>query len=83
MKNIGIVRNIDAVGRIVLPIELRKELDISEKNSKVEIFAKGNEIIVKKYAPSCIFCHETEDLIEFCGQKICKNCVDKIAEEKE
>ncbi len=83
MKSVGIVRNIDSVGRIVLPVELRKELDIANDDSKVEIFARGNEIIIKKYAPSCIFCHDTENLIEFNGQKICMDCVEKISEAKE
>ena len=69
MKNVGIVRSVDLAGRIVLPIEIRKELDITGDDSKVEILARGNEIILKKYAPSCIFCHETADLIEFNGQK--------------
>lgn len=80
MKNVGIVRNVDLAGRIVLPIEIRKELDIAGDDSKVEILARGNEIVIKKYAPSCIFCHETDDLIEFNGQKICKQCAKKIGE---
>lgn len=79
MKNIGIVRAIDSAGRIVLPIEIRKELDLINSDSKVEILAKGNEIILKKYAPSCIFCHSADELIEFNGQKICKKCVAKIS----
>ena len=70
MKSVGIVRSVDNAGRIVLPIEIRKELDIMGENNKVEILARGNEILMKKYAPSCIFCHETDDLIEFNGQKI-------------
>lgn len=80
MKNVGIVRSVDLAGRIVLPIEIRKELDIMGDDSKVEILARGNEIILKKYAPSCIFCHETADLIEFNGQKICRECAKKIGE---
>ncbi len=80
MKNIGIVRSVDLAGRIVLPIEIRKELDLMSEDSKVEILAKGNEIILRKYAPSCIFCHGTGDLIEFKGQKICRRCAKKIGE---
>ena len=80
MKSVGIVRSVDNAGRIVLPIEIRKELDIMGENNKVEILARGNEILMKKYAPSCIFCHETDDLIEFNGQKICKACAKKIGE---
>ncbi len=80
MKSVGIVRSVDNAGRIVLPIEIRKELDIMGENNKVEILARGNEILMKKYAPSCIFCHETDDLIEFNGQKICKDCARQIGE---
>lgn len=80
MKSVGIVRSVDNAGRIVLPIEIRKELDIMGENNKVEILARGNEILMKKYFPSCIFCHETDDLIEFNGQKICKDCAQKIDE---
>ncbi len=83
MKSVGIVRSVDGAGRIVLPIEIRKELDIMGDDSRVEILARGNEIIMKKYAPSCIFCHETDDLIQFNGQKICKDCAKKIAEATE
>lgn len=78
MKTVGIVRSIDLAGRIVLPIEIRKELDLMGEDSKVEIIAKGNEIVMKKYAPSCIFCHSEKNLSEFSGQKICKSCAEKI-----
>lgn len=80
MKHVGIVRTIDVAGRIVLPIEIRKELDLMGEDSKVEIIAKGNEIILKKYAPSCIFCHDKDNLTEFNGQKICRNCVKEITD---
>ncbi len=78
MKHVGIVRTIDLAGRIVLPIEIRKELDLMQEGSKLEIIARGNEILLKKYAPSCIFCHEENDLIEFNGQKICRKCAEEI-----
>ncbi len=79
MKHVGIVRSVDTAGRIVLPIEIRKELDLMGEDSKVEIIAKGNEIVLKKYADACIFCHDTANLFDFNGQKICRNCKDKIA----
>ena len=80
MKSTGIVRKVDDLGRIVLPIEIRKELDLMGEDSKVEIIAKGNEIILKKYADTCIFCHDTSDLVDFNGQKICRKCVKDISE---
>lgn len=78
MKTVGIVRSIDLAGRIVLPIEIRKQLDLMSEDSKVEIIAKGNEIILRRYAPSCIFCHAENDLAEYNGQKICRECAEKI-----
>ena len=55
MKTTGIVRQMDSLGRIVLPIELRRTLDIAQKDS-LEIYVEGNQIILKKYEPTCIFC---------------------------
>ncbi len=78
MKHVGIVRNIDSAGRIVLPIEIRKELGLLETDAKLEIIARGNEILLKKYAPSCIFCHSENDLVEYNSQKICKKCAAEI-----
>ncbi len=78
MKHVGIVRNIDSAGRIVLPIEIRKELGLMEEDSKLEIIARGNEILLKKYAPSCIFCHSEDDLVEYNNQKICRKCAKEI-----
>lgn len=80
MKHVGIVRSIDLAGRIVLPIEIRKELDLMGEDSKIEIIAKGNEIILKKYADTCIFCRDTSDLVDFNGQKICRKCVKDISD---
>ena len=56
LKSTGIVRKVDELGRIVLPIELRRTLDIAEKDS-LEIYMDGPSIILKKYQPACIFCH--------------------------
>lgn len=78
MKTVGIVRSIDGAGRLVLPIEIRKELDLMGEDSKVEILARGNEILLKRYEPSCIFCHGTDSLLEFNGQKICSKCASEI-----
>lgn len=79
MKELGIVRSIDRAGRIVLPIEMRKELGIADDGSKVEIKATGNEIIIKKYEPTCIFCRSSENLLEYCGQKICSECIENVS----
>lgn len=73
MKATGIVRKIDQLGRIVLPMELRKTLDISEKDP-LEIYVDGEDIVLKKYQPVCIFCGEAGNVSEFKGKKICNNC---------
>ncbi|MPN54661.1 Transition state regulatory protein AbrB [bioreactor metagenome] len=75
MKSIGIVRKIDELGRIVLPIELRKQFDINEPGSALEIFVDDDKIILKKYAPTCIFCNSASNLIELGGHKVCEKCI--------
>ena len=55
MKSTGIVRKVDELGRIVLPIEMRRTLGIGEKDS-LEIFIDGETVVLKKYSPACIFC---------------------------
>ena len=69
MKSTGIVRKVDELGRIVLPIELRRTLDIAEKDS-LEIY-----MVLKKYQPTCIFCDEAKDVISFRGKNVCQNCI--------
>ena len=62
MKSTGIVRKVDELGRIVLPIEMRRTLDIAEKDA-LEIYVEGSSVILKKYKPSCIFCFNTGCII--------------------
>ncbi|SHK27015.1 transcriptional pleiotropic regulator of transition state genes [Hathewaya proteolytica DSM 3090] len=73
MKSTGVVRRVDELGRIVLPIELRRTLDIEERDS-LEIYVDGEEIILKKYQPSCIFCGDARDVTNYKGKNICKKC---------
>ena len=77
MKSTGIVRRIDELGRVVLPIELRRTLDIDIKDS-LEIYVDNNSIILKKYAPACIFCGDADDVINFKGKNVCKNCIKEL-----
>lgn len=74
MKSTGIVRKVDDLGRIVLPIELRRTLNIEIKDS-LEIYVDGEQIILKKYQPSCVFCGEAKDVVNFKGKNICKQCI--------
>ena len=73
MKSTGIVRKVDELGRIVIPIELRRTMGIEEKDS-LEIYIDEEKIILKKYEPACIFCGSTEGTINFNGRLICKSC---------
>ena len=74
----GFVREIDSVGRIVIPKQLRKELGMLEEGCKVEMFSDGKQIILKKAENDCVFCKSETDLVEFDGKHICKVCIDKI-----
>jgi len=74
MKSTGIVRKVDELGRVVLPIELRRTLDINEKDA-LEIYVDGATIILKKYEPACIFCDNAKDVIVYHGKNICKECM--------
>lgn len=74
MKSTGIVRKIDSVGRFVVPIELRNVLDIGN-NDSIEVFTDEDKIILKKYEPSCVFCGNNQELTEFRGKLVCKDCL--------
>ncbi len=82
MKATGIVRRIDDLGRLVLPIELRRVMGIEIKDY-VEIYVDEESIILKKYAPACIFCGTADDMEVYMGRKICKDCIKKMAEKIE
>ncbi|MBQ9915215.1 MAG: AbrB/MazE/SpoVT family DNA-binding domain-containing protein [Clostridia bacterium] len=77
MKSTGIVRKVDELGRVVLPIELRRTLDIAEKDP-LEIYVDGNTIILRKYEPSCIFCGNSKDVLIFKGRNICPACLEEL-----
>lgn len=77
MKSTGVVRRIDELGRIVLPIEIRRSLDINVKDP-VEIFIDNERIILQKYSPSCIFCGDADNIVFFNGKRICSSCLEEI-----
>lgn len=79
MKSTGIVRRVDELGRIVLPIEMRRTLDISEKDS-LEIYVDGESVILKKYHPSCIFCNNADELTSYKGRNVCRKCLQGMKE---
>ena len=77
MKSTGIVRRVDELGRIVLPIELRRILDIGEKDA-LEIFVEGSTIVLKKYRPTCVFCDTTPHICIFRGKNVCPKCLREL-----
>lgn len=77
MKSTGIVRKIDELGRIVLPMELRRTLDIDIKDS-LEIYVDNGSIILRKYTPACIFCGDATEITTFNGKNVCKSCINKL-----
>ena len=81
MKSTGIVRRVDELGRIVLPIELRRTMDIAEKDA-IEIYVDGASIILRKYEPTCIFCGDAKNIVNYRGKNICPNCLKELADLK-
>lgn len=77
MKSTGIVRKVDELGRVVIPKELRKKFDIKEKDG-LEIYVEEDKIILKKYEPSCIFCNNADNIIDYKGKSICPECAKEI-----
>lgn len=78
MKSTGIVRRVDELGRIVLPIELRRTLDIAERDA-LEIYVDGASIILRKYEPACIFCGNSKDVVNYKGKNICGDCMRELS----
>lgn len=79
MKAIGIVRRVDDLGRIVIPKELRRSLCI-EEGDPLEIYVDVNQVVLKKYEPTCIFCGEGKGIKTFDGKNICPSCIEKISQ---
>ncbi len=78
MKSTGIIRKIDELGRVVIPIELRNKFNLSEKDP-IEIYVDGTSIILKKYESNCVFCGKSEELREYKDKPICMNCLKKLS----
>lgn len=74
MKTTGIVRPVDGLGRIVLPIEIRRNLDIEERD-QLEIYLEADRIILRKHESACVFCGGSRGLTEYKGKNVCRECV--------
>ncbi|MBQ3275489.1 MAG: AbrB/MazE/SpoVT family DNA-binding domain-containing protein [Oscillospiraceae bacterium] len=79
MKATGIVRKIDELGRVVLPIELRRTMNL-EVRDPVEIFLDGDSIVLRKYEAACLFCGGIHNLTTFRGKQICGECLRQLQE---
>lgn len=79
MKTTGIVRRVDELGRIVLPVELRRTLDIEERD-ELEIYLDDDHIVLKKYEPHCVFCGSSFSLVKYCNKNVCAECVQSLNE---
>lgn len=79
MKATGIVRRIDELGRVVLPIELRRTMNL-EVRDPVEIFMDGDSIVLRKYEAACLFCGDSHQLVVFRGKQICADCLRQLKE---
>lgn len=77
MKSTGIIRKVDELGRVVIPIELRNQFNIVEKDP-IEIFVDGSCIVLKKYEKSCLFCGNTKKLSEYKEKLICSKCLKEL-----
>ncbi|MBR3249934.1 MAG: AbrB/MazE/SpoVT family DNA-binding domain-containing protein [Clostridia bacterium] len=77
MKSTGIVRRVDELGRVVIPIEIRNKFDIKEKDP-IEIYVDGSSIILKKFEPNCVFCGNSKNLVEYNDKLVCNKCIKKL-----
>ena len=77
MKSTGMVRKIDELGRIVLPIEIRNTLGIESRDS-LEIFVEGDKIVLAKYQPACLFCGNAQNVLYFRGKMFCRDCMEQM-----
>ena len=82
MKSTGIVRRVDELGRVVIPIEIRNKFEIAEKDP-IEIYVEGSSIILKKFEPNCVFCGSTKDLVEYKDKLVCSKCAENLNQLKD
>ena len=79
MKATGVLRKIDGLGRIVIPMEMRNKLDIST-NDPLEIHVEGSQIVLKKYDPDCTFCGSTKNVTKLKGKNVYEKCIKEISQ---
>ena len=82
MRTTGIIRAVDKNGRVVIPMEIRKLLEVENDNDSFEIFMEEDKIILKKYEPGCIFCGEVGETLKLGDRHVCLDCIDKLTKMK-
>ncbi len=81
MKSTGIVRKLDDLGRIVIPMELRRIFGIAPDDA-IEIFVQDDKIVLQKYEEQCTFCNSEDNLTEYKGKQVCGDCLKELSESK-
>ncbi len=78
MRAVGCVRQIDKLGRLVLPSDIRRMLNIKDGSDSVEFFVDEDSVVIKKYRPACIFCNSANNIQTYKNQSVCQTCLDEI-----
>jgi len=77
----GVSRKVDRLGRVVLPAELRKQLEIREGDLMEIAVEDDGRIVLEKVAHRCVFCRATgpaAELREFEHKLVCEACVTRL-----
>lgn len=83
MKTSGIVRSVDKMGRVVIPKEIRSQLNIQSEKDDVEISVEGDRIILRKHQPACCFCESFDDSVNYNGYNVCSKCIQHLYDIKD
>ncbi len=78
MRSTGMIRAVDKMGRVVIPKEIRAQLDVKNDVDSFEIYMEGDSVVLRKYQPTCIFCNNIADSVELSGHTVCKDCIEKL-----
>lgn len=78
MYSTGVIRPVDPMGRVVIPKEIRRQLKIENGKDSFEIYMEGDKVILKKFAPTCVFCNNILDTVNYNGHNVCVNCIEKL-----
>ncbi|MBE6750126.1 MAG: AbrB/MazE/SpoVT family DNA-binding domain-containing protein [Ruminococcaceae bacterium] len=83
MKSTGMIRTVDKMGRVVIPKEIRAQLNVENEVDSFEIYMDGNKVVLQKYKPTCIFCGAFSKIVYYEGHIVCKDCIEKLSALKE